>query len=252
MIYLILIYAIAPPYYLYMIIYKITNQVNNKVYIGLTTESLQKRWCGHKVDSKKKNSHLYISMRKYGIENFTIEIIDETDSFEKLGELERYYIKQYNSQDPNYGYNITAGGESNQLDGNPKAKLTLSDVINIRIAYRDCKLTCKQVYENYKHKIKFKPFERCYFGKSWASIMPEVFNEETRKKHKLMCARRGEKNGNSLYTNEEIREIRKYYEKHTFNETFIKYSKSKNKTSFNKVLRHEYKDTPLPSKQSYS
>ena len=233
-----------------MIIYKITNQINGKVYIGLNTESLQKRWSSHKVNSKNKNTHLYTSMRKYGIENFIIEIIDETDSFEELGRLERYYIDQYKSRDPNYGYNITAGGESNQLDGNPKAKLTLSDVIDIRIAYRDCKLTCKQVYEKYKHKIKFKPFERCYFGKSWTSIMPEVFNEETHKKHKLMQIRSGEKNGNSLYTNEEIKEIREYYKNQTFNETFLKYSKSKHKTSFNKILRHEYKDISLPQKKT--
>lgn len=190
-------------------------------------------------------------MRKYGVENFVVEVIDETDSFEELGRLERFYIDKYHSQDPNYGYNVTAGGESNQLDGNPKAKLTLSDVIDIRIAYRDCKLTCKQVYEKYKHKIKFKPFERCYFGKSWSSIMPEVFNDETRKKHQLMKHKLGSSNSNALYTNDEIKQMREFYKTHTFGETFELYSKNNSKTTFNKVLKHEYTNIPLPDKKPY-
>lgn len=51
-------------------------------------------------------------MRKYGIENFTIEQIDSANSIIKLGELERYYIEKYNSQDPNIGYNLSAGGQT--------------------------------------------------------------------------------------------------------------------------------------------
>ena len=61
-----------------MIIYKITNQINNKVYIGLTTCSLEYRWSRHITESKNINNtkHLYKSMRKYGIKNFIIEEIE--------------------------------------------------------------------------------------------------------------------------------------------------------------------------------
>lgn len=52
-------------------------------------------------------------MRKYGVENFSIEQIDSTNDFKKLGQLEREYIQIYDSQNPNKGYNLTAGGESN-------------------------------------------------------------------------------------------------------------------------------------------
>ena len=55
-------------------IYKITNKINGKVYIGLTTTSIEQRWRGHINESKKCDRHLYASMRKYGIENFNIEI----------------------------------------------------------------------------------------------------------------------------------------------------------------------------------
>ena len=109
-------------------IYKITNTTNNKVYIGLTTIDVDTRWKNHIRASKRKNNHLYISMRKYGVGAFKIEVIDETDDVAKLGELERKYIKECDSTNPDKGYNVTRGGERNQLDGNPRAKLTVEDV----------------------------------------------------------------------------------------------------------------------------
>ena len=78
-----------------MIIYKITNNINNKVYIGLTTHSLENRWSKHLSEMRNinNNKHLYRAMRKYGIENFSIEKIDSSDDFKILGQLEREYIK---------------------------------------------------------------------------------------------------------------------------------------------------------------
>ena len=82
-----------------MIIYKITNQINNKVYIGLTTCSLEYRWSRHVAESTtlSNTKHLYKAMRKYGVENFTIEEIDNTDDLKELGKLERNYIRKYDS-----------------------------------------------------------------------------------------------------------------------------------------------------------
>ena len=96
-----------------ILIYKITNTINNKVYIGLTTCTLEYRWSRHITESRNQNNkkHLYKSMRKYGVENFTIEEIDKTDDFKELGILERYYISYYDSKNPDKGYNLTAGGE---------------------------------------------------------------------------------------------------------------------------------------------
>ena len=58
-----------------MIIYKITNNINEKIYIGLTTCSLEYRWGRHLTEGRneKNKKHLYKSMRKYGLENFSIE-----------------------------------------------------------------------------------------------------------------------------------------------------------------------------------
>jgi group I intron endonuclease len=95
-----------------MIIYKITNRINGKVYIGQTKQSLQKRWNNHCC----KNSHcsiLHSAIKKYGAENFTVEQIDVACSKEELDKKEIFWIAQFNSVAPN-GYNISSGGNGNR------------------------------------------------------------------------------------------------------------------------------------------
>lgn len=91
-----------------MIIYKITNKITNKVYIGQTRMALSRRWNQHKT--AKRKSPLYSSMFKYGIQNFTIKQIDKAENAEDLNKLEIFYIKQHNCIYPN-GYNLSLGGE---------------------------------------------------------------------------------------------------------------------------------------------
>lgn len=93
------------------LIYKITNQINNKVYIGQTVGTLSKRWrehC-HEAEEGNKNYYLYQAMRKYGIENFNIEVLEECSN-EELNIRERYWIKRFDSFGKN-GYNLTVGGD---------------------------------------------------------------------------------------------------------------------------------------------
>ena len=91
-------------------IYKITNHINQKIYIGRTISSLKKRFEEHLYRCMKTDiaTKLYNSMRKYGIENFEIELIDECD-LECIYETEKKYIEQYDSY--NKGLNSTLGGE---------------------------------------------------------------------------------------------------------------------------------------------
>lgn len=234
-----------------MIIYKITNRINGKVYIGLTTESLQKRWKGHLQAYKSCNRHLYQSMRKYGIENFTIEEIDNTDSFEELGKLERKYIKEYNSQNPEKGYNITSGGESNQLDANPRAKLSVEDIKHIREIYSMCELRCKECWEIYKNKISFSAFQKIWEGITWKSIMPEIYTKNNIEIHKKQTQNFGSSNGNAIYSNEEVLEIRKFYVSHSLTQTYEKFgSKSKSKSGFRNIIDRSYSNLPMYSKKN--
>ena len=91
-------------------IYKITNNLNNKCYIGQSNDPMH-RWVSHKSHAKtnlgKGKVPLYDALRERGIENFTFSVIGW---FEDYNEKEREYIKLYNSLVPN-GYNIMSGGE---------------------------------------------------------------------------------------------------------------------------------------------
>ena len=90
-------------------IYKITNDINNKIQVGKTEYSIDKRFKEHCRDSRKKqceNRPLYRAINKYGIEHFHIELVEETDIPE---EREVYWIKYFNSYFD--GYNATLGGD---------------------------------------------------------------------------------------------------------------------------------------------
>lgn len=92
-----------------MYIYKITCKVNNKVYIGQTTETLDKRFSRHMGYQKDNyDTKFYKAVRKYGVDNFYIELLDKAHTKEELNQLEEYYIKAYNSIDE--GYNTALGG----------------------------------------------------------------------------------------------------------------------------------------------
>ena len=95
------------------VIYKITNLINGKIYIGETTRSFNKRWNEHKSQSFNKGHgyyyHLHCAIRKYGLNNFSTEILEECEDNLRF-EREHYYILKFNSLDPN-GYNYLASGE---------------------------------------------------------------------------------------------------------------------------------------------
>lgn len=91
------------------IIYKITNKVNGKSYIGQTRYTLEFRWRQH--IHKKDNTYFHNAIRKYGPENFTLEVLEEC-STSNLNEREIFYIAKYNTFKE--GYNLTTGGDGNR------------------------------------------------------------------------------------------------------------------------------------------
>ncbi len=103
-------------------IYKITNNINQKVYIGQTIMTPAQRWQKHRSDAKLNKPYpLYRAINKYGIDNFSFEILEEV-KIEELDEKERYYINLYRSyinfEDSN-GYNATLGGSNGNHYFNP-------------------------------------------------------------------------------------------------------------------------------------
>lgn len=95
-------------------IYKITNDLNDKVYIGLTTRTLDLRWREH---CRKQEQLIDKVIHLYGSEHFTISLVEECDD-NLLDEREQYWIKYYDSY--NNGYNCTLGGRNNQAICTPK------------------------------------------------------------------------------------------------------------------------------------
>lgn len=119
-------------------IYKIYNDINNKLYIGKTEYSIDKRFkehCREALKNKNKNRPLYSAMRKYGQEHFFIQKIEETDNSE---EREKYWIAFYNTY--HKGYNATKGG-----DGKPyidEQKINMID-INTNIVIQQFDSSCQ-------------------------------------------------------------------------------------------------------------
>lgn len=95
-------------------IYKITNRINGKIYVGQTVKTLEERFQKHCWGTTNKDKyHLNMAIkkaiRKYGKENFTIELIEEVET-DRLDEREVYWISFYDSY--NKGYNCTLGGQN--------------------------------------------------------------------------------------------------------------------------------------------
>ncbi|MGE6488492.1 GIY-YIG nuclease family protein [Paenisporosarcina sp. NPDC076898] len=133
-----------------MIIYKATNEINGKSYIGCTKFSLEERKYRHEFLAKSgniKNHAFYEDMMEIGFDKFTWEVIDEADNMQEGIEKETYWIRFCNSF--NYGYNRNQGGAGlkgvkhteeakkkmrlkKQGEKCYNSKLTEEDVFNIR------------------------------------------------------------------------------------------------------------------------
>lgn len=103
---------------MYGIIYKVTNTINQKVYIGQTINSLEERKYYHfyRADNEPSITHTHFinALRKYGKNAFTWEIIDTAENQDELDQKEIQWIAEYNSVE--FGYNIQNGGQDYKND----------------------------------------------------------------------------------------------------------------------------------------
>jgi group I intron endonuclease len=95
---------------MYGIVYKHTNKITGKSYIGCSTKSVFERLDSHKNRANLEKSYFQRSLKKYGKENFESIQIDTANSESEMFEKEKFWIKFYNTISPN-GYNLTEGGE---------------------------------------------------------------------------------------------------------------------------------------------
>lgn len=104
-----------------MVIYKITNLVNGKAYVGQTVRKLWERLKEH----RKSKSAIGNALRKYGKESFSIEILAECLTIDEMNNKEIHFIKTLNTMKPN-GYNLAAGGLNSLASDEAKEKMSTS------------------------------------------------------------------------------------------------------------------------------
>ena len=124
-------------------IYKITNLINQKSYIGQSVD-IERRWKDHRKRVQTGDNVLYRAIRKYGIDNFSFEVIQEC-SPKELNELERYYVNLY---DTYYnGYNSTLGGDSSRCYSSPEQ---IKGIIN---DLKNTSLTQQQIADKWQLSV---------------------------------------------------------------------------------------------------
>lgn len=226
-------------------IYKITNNINGKIYIG-QSNNIQRRFSEHKTKGRTSRIPVDQDIKKYGEENFSFEIIEEC-SIEELNEKETKWITYFNSIEK--GYNCSLGGDQQSIgSNNGRAILTEEDVIIIRQAYNS-HLRRKDVYEQFKDKITFGTFAGIWDGSSWSHIMPEVFTEKN-KNYYSTHATDGENSTSAKFTNEEVIHMRERYVNETAKSIYEDY---KDRCSYNTLQQilwgRAYKNLPIYKKQ---
>ena len=109
-------------------IYAHVNKVNGKIYIGQTKQKVEDRWrdgLGYKPYGKKSPSHFWNAIQKYEWNNFEHIILKGDLTLKEANYWEEYYIKQYNSTNKQYGYNISFGGDNRKLSEETKKKISM-------------------------------------------------------------------------------------------------------------------------------
>lgn len=154
------------------IVYKITNKLNGKVYIGQTTEGIEKRWkrhCGYQLND---GTYIHNAIKKYGKENFIIEQIDEAKNQNELNILEAYYINLFKDNSYNLKFDdCKCGGDtlsynsnieeikkkisdSKKYDKNPNStKIKMIDILNNTEQIFNSLKECQDKYDIPRHDI---------------------------------------------------------------------------------------------------
>lgn len=104
-------------------VYKHKNKINGKIYFGITSRKPTERW-GSNGSNYKSTPHFYSAIQKYGWDNFEHNILYENLTEKEACDIEQMLIKEYHTQDREYGYNILEGGQASQLPKEVREKMS--------------------------------------------------------------------------------------------------------------------------------
>ena len=103
-----------------MIVYKYTHKVSGKCYVGQTAKTLHERHIQH---LKYDDYYFQRALRKYGEDAFTCEVIAEADTREELNTLEVKFVALYHSNEREFGYNLSPGGNYRGISEEGRLKI---------------------------------------------------------------------------------------------------------------------------------
>ena len=208
-------------------VYLVTNLISNKHYIGKTNHK-NIRWSQHKSKARTKTSnHFYNSIRKYGKENFTFEILKEFESEIVAYEYERVLVKLFSLKNRKYGLNSCDGGgrptgykvknkikkyfkEKYTGSKSIRAKFTDEDIINILNEYSSEKYTTYELAK--KYSCGKSTMIRIINGDAYSNIIYDRSNfKKIGIKNRLSGIPSGINVKLSKLSVEEVKEIRKLY-----------------------------------------
>lgn len=189
-------------------IYKI-NFPNGKYYIGLSRDIKRRMW--EHNNPSKAITPCDLAIRKYG-KITEIEILELVENEEYLGSREQYWISYYKSNEKQYGYNLTIGGEQADLSGenSQTALFTNDEVLDIR-KRRYLGERRKDVYKDYSNHT-LGGFDRVWLGRGYPGVGAEYlipYNPEFNRKYYSSLANSGTGCGRAKCTEEDVRDIRK-------------------------------------------
>jgi len=160
------------------IIYKATNTLNGKVYIGQTTQPLNERKRHHKYMSLKgdRRTPFQIALLDEGFDNFTWKQRDTFNNAEELTAKEKHWVAFYKANDPQYGYNITGGGIAAKHTEETKRKI--SRIVKGRKVSEETRRKISEGNKG-KHNGENNPF----FGKKHTEESRRKMSEAQKRKH---------------------------------------------------------------------
>jgi group I intron endonuclease len=185
-------------------VYCYENLINKKCYIGKTC-NISQRKNRHRRNAFKDNLSLpfYNALRKYSESGFSFKILDQFDKEYVIFDLEKFYIKAYNSTNPKFGYNITEGGEgscgtkhndnqkrSNKLkfgSNNGNSKLNDTSALEIYHEYKSG-VSSKDLVS--KYNVSAITIERLLAGKSWKHLNLDISRLSQIKKENIVNGRK--------------------------------------------------------------
>lgn len=191
-----------------MLIYKVINKINGKIYVGQTAGNFERRKILHLSRARGvSNLPFYNAIRKYGPEDFVWEILEECRTIEELNEREEYWIKELNTIAPN-GYNLKYGGKNSLYSEESRERMSEAKKGKKRKPFsEEHRKNMSEAKQGENHPMYGKsPSEEARKNMSIASK-----GKPKSKKHceNISKSKKGENHPRAKLTNEDVLDIRR-------------------------------------------